>query len=458
MTSRQSRWAYTSLLFVLVAVCGVFLWRTMQVLTASLPLDPNEGWNAYHALSAFSALYPPAESYLVNNYPPLSFYLVGALHPLIGDAVIAGRVLSVLAMFVVALSIYTGACRMGAARRCAVFGALFFVGGLLVFTTYAGMNDPQLLAHAFSVSAFVLLMYRRKPGFVVLAATLFVAAFFIKHNIVVLAVVSAVWLMLTDRSSFRWFVISGIAWLFAGLVLFQIFYGMPLWQVFASARGYSLDLLQAGVCKWLIWSLIPLCGMVALLLRHRDRWFYLVLGYVVLATAAGVYFIGGAGVDANALFDADIALSFGVALLLSRTPQRAGWALLLITPLIWGGWQHIRDYGPADFFAPQRVIAQADDDIAFLQHQQGPALCAMLSFCYWSGKSGEVDFFNTGEAFAMGARSDADLVHRIERADYAAIQFDPDSEDALGPNVHAAVLRYYRLDHSDDFGSFYVPR
>jgi len=45
-----------------------------------LPLDPNEGWNAYFADAAIhgGVLYPAADALITNNYPPLSFYLVGA--------------------------------------------------------------------------------------------------------------------------------------------------------------------------------------------------------------------------------------------------------------------------------------------------------------------------------------------------------------------------------------------
>jgi hypothetical protein len=41
---------------------------------------------------------------------------------------------------------------------------------------------------------------------------------------------------------------------------------------------------------------------------------------------------------------------------------------------------------------------------------------------------------------------------------FGVIQFDPDSPYSLGENVHDAVARAYRLDHQDDYGSFYVPR
>ena len=49
--------------------------------TMRMPLNYNEGWNAYHALSVAQgrALYPPADALLPNNYPPLSFHLVAGV-------------------------------------------------------------------------------------------------------------------------------------------------------------------------------------------------------------------------------------------------------------------------------------------------------------------------------------------------------------------------------------------
>jgi hypothetical protein len=100
----------------------------------------------------------------------------------------------------------------------------------------------------------------------------------------------------------------------------------------------------------------------------------------------------------------------------------------------------------------------AQKDIAFLAARQGPALCEMQSFCYWARKPGAVDVFNLGQQFDAGARSDAPLVALIEARRFGAIQFDPDSPYSLGENVHEAMAHAYRLDHQDDYGSFYVPR
>lgn len=456
--SRLGPWCLFGLLGLWVALCGVFLWHTLAVLGAHLPLDPNEGWNAYHSLSAWGELYPSADAYLVNNYPPLSFYVIALIKPAFGDAIVAGRFLSLISTAVILACLYGCSRLMGASRMAALFAVLFLLGGLLIFTDYVGMNDPQLFAHALCMIGLSSLLRWRTRSAAVAAAGLFVLAFFVKHNVVVLAVVCALWLVVQDRRRFWPFFICSAALMLGGLAQFFALYDVPLWQVLASARSYSADLLWAGASSWLRWVLVPLVGLVVLWFGARDFWLARVTLYTVVATVLGLYFVGGAGVDANALFEADIALSFAVALILTRLSYRPLWASLLLVPFILGSVQHVRDYGPADFFAPHRVVAQSESDIAFLQNHPGAGMCAMLSLCYWSGKAPEVDFFNTGEAFVTKSRDDSDLVHRIERADFAVIQFDPDSDDELGPNVQAAVTRFYRLDHSDEFGSFYLPR
>src|SRR5882757_2792450 len=89
---------WCALLAMALAVLAL-LARNILAIPLLVPLDPNEGWNAAHALAAMAghALYPHSDSLMVNNYPPLSFYLVGELGRLTGDPIIAGRVLSLIA-------------------------------------------------------------------------------------------------------------------------------------------------------------------------------------------------------------------------------------------------------------------------------------------------------------------------------------------------------------------------
>ena len=40
---------------LLALLCAAALWRVLAVVGLHVPLDPNEGWNAYHAASAMGA-------------------------------------------------------------------------------------------------------------------------------------------------------------------------------------------------------------------------------------------------------------------------------------------------------------------------------------------------------------------------------------------------------------------
>ncbi|MDR3525702.1 MAG: hypothetical protein P4L57_00375 [Rhizomicrobium sp.] len=459
------RLALRILALALGGLCAVGLWRVLAGLGVQVPLDPNEGWNAYHSAAAMrgAALYPPHDAYLVNNYPPLSFYIVGAVGRLLGDFIFAGRLVSLAAVAFIAVAM-TGISRsLGAPRGIAVFPALICVCGLAFFSDYIGMDDPQLLAQAFGLAgAWVLLAAPRTTRFLALAAGLFVISFFVKHNVVALPAACGLWLVLQDRKSAWRFAAFGIGFGLIGLVLFRLVYGVSLLSVVATARLYSFDQLFAALTAWLHWFALPLTGLGVLLYRDgRRREVQFCALYAVIAIALGIVFLGGAGVDVNAMFEADIALALCAGVLIASLPGYRGVAAaaLYALPLLFNGatdkdWQAV--YWRLQPFREEAVVA--GKDIALLKQRQGPALCEMLSFCYWAGKAPTVDFFNVGQQFETGARSDAALSAEIDAKRFAVIQFDPGSDASLGENAHNAMARAYRIHHSDWYGTFYFPK
>ena len=237
----------------------------------------------------------------------------------------------------------------------------------------------------------------------------------------------------------------------------------------ASARIYSFALLISNIESWLVWGIIPtlIATWLATLLSA---------GQIRLARLAlcgrrdvvGIAFSGGAGVDANVFFDADIALSLCAALAFAHFGARGGRsqalaAALLLLPLAGGSLSAAssEEWRDPDFWlhpmaerSPRRPATTSRSFDA----RPGRALCETLSFCYWAGKPAEVDVFNTGQQFATGARSDADLIRRIDAHDFSVMEFDTLDPFALGPRVKAAVLNAYRIDHTNDEGVFLVPR
>ena len=429
-------WAATTLL------AASLLGRNILAIPVLAPLDPNEGWNAAHALSllAKSALYPPPGSLMVNNYPPLSFYLVAALTKLTGDAVIAGRVLSLASFLCVCAGIALIGRKMGGGARASLCATVFFAVLLLAGSDYVAMADPQLLGHAVQLAGLLLLM----RGRILTAATVFAVSLFVKHNLLALPLAATAWLWWRDRRSAQHFVLSGAAALGLGLILFSFAYGTSLLAALSSPRLVSWANVRLAVSH-LWWAVLPLLA----LLTARGPWKILCLTYAAGALAIGLIFSAGDGVDTNAFFDLAIALSLALGLAVPSRPLLAALCAMPVLAFL------VLNFHDNNFFFTRGFAAQSAQDIAFLKSRPGPALCDQLSLCLWAGKGAQVDVFNIGEQIKTGARDPSALAAMIAARHFDVLQLQ--DLDALGPAVRSAIAQAYRLHHGDDNGSFLVP-
>ena len=463
-------WVSPAAVVVLAAGCAIGLLRVVSTIGLMLPFDPNEGWNAYYAVAAMTggSPYPSLHSFMTNNYPPLSFYIVGVLGGAIGDMIVGGRLLSLAAFVAVAGAIAAALRMMACSRMEAAFGALIFAACLLLNSDYVGMDDPQLLGHAVAMAGFLLVLRQRGDWLrLASAALLFALAFFIKHNLVVLPLAAASWLALYDRRSAARFAIAGAAFLAVGLIAFRLAYGFDLFVALRSARVFAFHDLAVNLSSWLIWGALPLAAAAFLFAARRDdKYVVLCALYALMGFLIGASFFGGAGVDVNAMFDADIGLALVAGVALNRFSGRgvvypAAIAAAFLLPLAIGVWLNFNaDWLDRDYWLhPMRdETALAKQDIGFLRAHAGPAMCETLAYCYWAGKSAEVDLFNIGQQFATRSRNDDVLVGMIGAHRFAAIQLDAMSPFALGGDVRRAMNRAYRIDHANDDGIFLVPR
>jgi Dolichyl-phosphate-mannose-protein mannosyltransferase len=470
LAGKRSGHVLDGVIYLLGLFCSLEFLRTLLTLHLAIPFDPNEGWNAYFATAAVTdgRLYPDPNTYMINNYPPLSFYLVGTVGTLLGDNILAGRVISILAFLSIAVGIWLAARRMGCGSRGASFAALLLSTYLIAVTDYVGLNDPQLIGHAVGMWGMILLLRepRTEPA-IFWAALLLSLAFFVKHNLITQPLVLVLWLTLYDPRSALRLAVWGSIFLAMGLVAFRLAYGTDLLTQLRSARVYSFANLANGVAQWLVWGLLPLLATAFFVWFERsDKYAVLCGTYVVTAFLLGAIFMSGDGVDLNAMFDADIALALAAGLFVSRwarkgVAQSATIVAAYAMPLIFGLWQASGDewldlsYWTDPSADETRV---AGNDIAFLRGQSGPVLCEMLALCYWARKSAEVDVFNVGQQFAMKERTDDELVGLVAKQHYAAIQFNSLTDFPLTPRVRDALAKAYRLDHEDDLGVFFLPR
>lgn len=473
--SAIAQWRAPALLAaVAILAVGVLagFFRAVIVAPLHVPFDPNEGWNAYHAAAAVirENPYPPPGSFMTNNYPPLSFYVVGVLGSWIGDNVVAGRLVSLAAFLLLCVFVAMALRRLNASPISAAFAALLLASMLLFSSDYVGMNDPQLFGHALQLGALLLLLRaRRNNSALVVSAALFAAGGFVKHNLFALPLASLAWLAVFDRRSAFKFAAVLIGLSLAGICVVWLILGVNLLHELQSARIYSFDLMKRNTGGWLPVAALPLCSLVWLAARNgKDRVALLPILYAGISIASGLVLFAGAGVDVNALFDADIALSLCVGLAVSQSAgaDRRMWravgqvfAVLCIAPLAVIALRTPDWREPSFWLHPlQEETALAAGDVDFLRAHRGPAICEDLTFCYWAGKEATVDVFNLDQQFATGARNSAGFLRLLNAHKFAVVELDETVPFPFVKDVEHVFLRNYRLDHQDDEGAFFVPR
>jgi hypothetical protein len=412
---------------VIVALSASRLW----LLPMHFSPDPNEGWNAFQALRATGAglLYPPADALTGNNYPPLSFLLIGAIGRLMGDQIIAGRLVALGSVVGIAGLIAVIVRRLGGGRGQATGGGLLF---LLLNATllrqYLALDDPQWLGHLLMTAALPLLIparageapsARRVAG----AALLMIAGGLVKQNLVAWPVAVTLWLALHHRRALGVWLASAAVAGGAALIACRMAYGPTfVLDTLGMARDYSVARMvrrsvgAVAVMVPLTWWAWPLAR-----LRKNDERIDLILIAVLVAVPLGIVQRSGAGVDINAHFEAFIALSIAAPLVVvrPRRERRIG-AVVLVALAIAGALLEAKEVSQlprrrAEWDAMERRIAAIP----------GPVACEVQALCYWAGKEFELDFFLYSQRALKAGR--APLLDRVlEERRWAGVMIGPD--------------------------------
>jgi hypothetical protein len=298
----------------------------------------------------------------------------------------------------------------------------------------------------------------------VLAAMILTVAFFVKHNLILLPLSLGAWLLLVDRRHAVTFIASGILFLLIGAGIFREVFGTGFFHQIASARVYALGNIWLVALAWLVWASVPIAGASFLfIIARRDQFAVLAVTYALVSTPAGLLFLGGEGVDANAMFDADIALAICAGLLLDHLRNNvwsAASAVAYLVPLLLLLRTVDGDWTSAGYWlhpmAEETTVSA--EEIALLRVSHEPVLCEMLSLCFWAGKSAQVDVFNTDQSIRTGAQPAGDLARLIEARRFSIIQLESLHPFPLPSAVEQATLRNYKIIRTDGERVFFAPR
>jgi hypothetical protein len=455
------RLALAACALILALMLGRLWW-----LPAHAPLNVNEGWNAGHVARAFGAgsLYPAPDALIANNYPPLSFAVVGAAGRLIGDPILAGRIVSLLSQIATGAAVYAIVARIAGARRVAMLAALLFAGlGVTVLRKYLAMNDPQWLGQAMMAWALMLLVPHRPgerapPWRIVAAAALTVAGGLVKHNLVAVPLAATLWLWFTDRRALWIWVSAGAATAIAACATLFAIWGSDIFaDVLAPARSYSPLRMLAHGAPLLLFVLPGLLACRPLLgARRHDPRLLLPLLLLAVAIPTAILQRSGDGVDINAIFDTAFALAIAVPL---------GCALRTAYPWRWLGVAVL----PTLVLVPVAAIADARElagrDATVQQWQPfitriaaapGPVACDDQAICHWAGRVSAMDFFALKQRLLKG--DSPALKAALDRRAFAMIAMRSTNPGWHENRLIPPIRTRYRTVYAEGGFELLVPR
>jgi hypothetical protein len=402
-----------------------FAWTVYRAFL-NIEIEPNEGWNAYFADAAMGKmpLYPSPDQLITNNYPPLSFYIVGLIGRFIGDPVLAGRLLSLVAVIAIAMAIALSVRRLGGSGVAARISGAFFVATMSrFFMPYVGMNEPQLLGDAIMAFGFLGFLIARSNDRGYVGPVLVMAlAGFVKHNIIAMPVTVFLWLALfRRREAVKCFCVAAIAIMIGTAICYALF-GENFFLNILSPRHYSLKraLRSFQELEWVSVGLVA-CLYNAWACRRDVN---VQLCSCLIAIALGSYFLqkGGAGVDINAQFDLVMAVARHL-----RLEQAQAILLLAVCVRLLASkqLQPVRMVFDRSFINEIAIREQAmADSVQRVQQVPGDVLCPPL-VSYRSGKPFMVDAFNVQQRISAGVLPKDAITARVAAGTLTTVEVDP---------------------------------
>jgi hypothetical protein len=420
-----------------------FAWPVYRAFL-NIEIENNEGWNAYFADAAMGRmqLYPSTDQLITNNYPPLSFYIVGLVGRFVGDPVLAGRLLSLVAVVAIATAIALSVRRLGGSGVAARISAAFFVATMSrFFMSYVGMNEPQLFSEAIMAFAFLgFLRARSNDRGYVRPVLVMALAGFVKHNIIALPLTAFLWLSLNRRrEAVKCFCVAAIAMITGTAICYALF-GRNFFLNILCPRHYSLkrSLRVFGELEWVSVGLLA-CLYNAWARRHDAS---VQLCSWLIAIALGLSFLqrGGAGVDINAQFDLVIAVAMGLGLAFTQVSLwpmarrlRSGQAQAILLLAVCARLLASKQLQPVRLifdssFRNEIVMRERamTNSVERVRRIPGDVTCGRnMLVNYRAGKPFVVDAFNAEQRILAGALPKDSISARVAAGTLTIVEVDP---------------------------------
>jgi len=463
-----------------------FLWQGL-FFTFMFPyqLDYGEGPILQLALRIVrgQGLYPPLNAdypYAIASYLPFYYLLSAAGVWLAGPSFVGGRLISLLATLVVALS--TGLIVWDHTKHR--FASLATGGVILaipVFLVWSTLMRVDMVALACSIAGFYLFTRgRRGPGIV-----LFALGVFTRRTNITAIFVAFVGLALQRkwRQLVVWALAQGalIAALVVGAMLVTkgTMYEQLRWHTSTSlGKQWSWDqvllLISIAGRNWPVYFAVSAVGAAWCLARARHR-----VLFIYFLTACAVYLTSGRVGSTFNYFLEPLAVGTvmaGVCMaelaqLKSKAAARAGFLAMagaLALQMVWTDG-HLRY--TISLLRPEASLRDSRHVVERLRESPGMVLCEDVGLIELAGKETPLDPFEFTQLARAGAIKPEPVYEDVRQGRFSLVVFRFDAREIAGDQVSysflfdrwpmemvGGVLDRYRLDEKAGPYYLYVPK
>lgn len=423
-------------------------------------INYSEGANVYHAAEAMAGLTlysnPLADPLTPVDYPPLSFYLVGGVGSILGNHLIAGRLISLVSLLAIAGLSPILLHYRGVSWEAGIFAGLAVVALFAAYAPeYVGMNDPHCLGLAFTLLGICFYVMSGNHWFgLTLSSCAIMAGIFTTQN--VFPVLLAIGLDLFFHSLRR-----GLFWLGVSLLLFfllDFLSGNHFGRLFRGQFIFPMEISTGSILQQFARFDIPFlflfltAAWTALfaVFDSKQRVFMFYLGITLLCT---LYFSSNPARGISQFFELFLAVGLLLGIALQRiagafssshTLNKAiYWFLppLLTLCLLY----HIPDRLPRENSTKLLASIQTgfQQDADYLRQQPGRVLCENLLLCYTADKPLEMDLLATSELAIRGETAESLSLLMFEARQYSFIQLNRTLPDELAAAQYESTIRRF---------------